>query len=183
MAISKQELDNIKKICRKLSTIEIVKDDEDNFIIWDTFRNEMSKYITARFADGGFAGVFIPRNKNYVIKVIEAGSNDRYSKYARFCWKNHDKFSNVPKIHSVFKSKNYEFFIIEKLYHNFTVSNRFQTAYDLHVSGHLKSHHKFYPLFTKLDKMFGEGCCDDIGGYNVMVRKNGTAVLTDPITD
>jgi hypothetical protein len=182
MAISKKELEKVKNLCRKV-TKKVGNYEWDDFDRWDNMRVGIEKHMKVRFSNGGYAGVFIPKDKKYVIKVIGDGENDGYTEYAQFCLKNHKKFPNLPKVYSLFKSRGYQFFIIEKLQHNSTISNKFENAHWNYTSGNLKKNHKYYNLFVKLDNTFGKNKCNDIGGSNVMVRKGGMAVLTDPIAD
>jgi hypothetical protein len=180
MAINKKELEKVKKLFQKLAKQKL--QDKWGDIDWDRSTEYLENYMRFKFSSGGYAGVFIPTKKKYVIKMIVDGSNDGYTKYAKFCLKNHKKFPNLPKVYAIFKSRGYQFFVIEKLSHNMGVADRFEKNYDKYLQGDLKRQHKFYSLFEKLTDKFGFSL-NDVGGHNVMIRKGGIAVLTDPIAD
>jgi serine/threonine protein kinase len=179
MTVSNKEINDLKRILKNIAKQERIG---YRYIIFEHGLSEHFGYV--KKSEGGYATVFIIPGKDYIIKVLDKDTNLSYTSYARFCKRYHKEFPNVPKIYASFETKDYEFYIVEKLIHNRPLANKFGTTYEKYVNNQLRPTHRFYPLFKRLDRLFkAHGSCTDVGGNNVMFRSNGTAVLTDPIDD
>lgn len=141
----------------------------------------------SKIAYGGYATVFVPNGKDYAIKYFLRGDNDSYREYAKYAMKNNDKYENLPKVFSIFKTYHIEFFILEKLKPSAKVSNSFtKKFFEYDADGEIFAS-AFNPLSPVLKNIIRisrrTGSFLDLGGENVMVRSNGIPVITDPLAD
>lgn len=179
--ITEKELKEIKSAVRKVTYME-----DALFTLKEYFGSKRTK---SKSSSGGYANVFIPADKNYVIKMINKGENDSYVEYARFCINHHDKFPNLPKIYSMFSTPYIQYFVIEKLKHDTRKANKFIAEYletDRHGSLIVSKFNPLYPIMRKIRQIIDKNpyATEDLDhNRNIMIRTCGTAVITDPIAD
>jgi hypothetical protein len=145
---------------------------------------------------GAFSNVYSKPNKNYVIKVnmeVDTG----YQRFVDFCKKNRNRY--LPRImdDKFFKSRGkiYHIYLIEKLDKFSDVSlkraigdlgedmewNSIKTVLRDHSKDikKLKKYPGLLDLIITLYKFRGSKDLD-LNTENIMMRKNGTPVITDP---
>lgn len=183
MIISKKELEDIKKIIKK-NEYGYDTNNDINYSLRSYFEK---KKCRSKSSSGGYANVFIPKNRDYVIKMIRRNDNKSYTDYAKYCIKYAHVYDNLPKIYSKFLTQKYEVYIVEKLSHNDRKSERFikkYVEYDAHGSLFVSKHNPISPILKKIKTIISiHGGSNDMYGSNIMVRKDGTEVITDPIAD
>lgn len=138
-------------------------------------------------AEGGYAKVLIPSDREYVVKWTLAGENDSYKAYARYCKKYGHLHPSLPKIHAMFSNRYFDFYIIEKLNYVAKVSSQFVKdfmEYDARGKMFVSKHNPMALVLKKVQDIGRRYNSDeDIGSVNILCRKDGTPVLSDPLAD
>lgn len=169
--------------------------------------NLTDKHEKEHLGSGVYGSAFDRPKRDSVIKVYHDNAYHDYAKYAK---DNHESDPHLPKIHAVnrIKGTKYGAVRMEKLHpltkdhpvHKYfatTLSSATESGVarqafdgkDLHNKLHKtaegkemnKSHPTLHASLSKLAKRYPKGGFDLHAG-NVMQRKDGTPVITDPIT-
>lgn len=161
-----------------------IQDIVEGYASLQTIKRKLKAMYGGRWTSGGYAKVLIPENKNFVIKIILIDDDQAYTEYARYCRRYADKYDVLPKIYHSFKTFDYEVFIIEKLKPARGKAKVFNKVFTENGKKILvKRDHPNYYAFKKIANLVLKSYnqCFDIYDTNVMVRDNGTIVITDPV--
>lgn len=148
--------------------------------------------ITGNFLGGGVYGITykLSARDDVVIKVFNMRSSDNYADYLKWCLGRQD-CNFVPKIHRVTQFGEYKVVFMEKYFHkeNELLDDVKTTIGQTQLSGggdmNFERLRKYGEDFMDFMKTLCEDFKEynfDMHGHNIMFKKDGTPVVTDPIT-